>query len=155
MSILCIFLYAFLCVVRGVINVNNFEVRLLPSSHLKNGNAFDVLIHVVRLLQVALVISPSLSMGARRNFDREGGSANKSPTKGQKGPLHREKRRKRPHMEKKSSEKPPPPPSIAKKKLIFSKEEEGRPPTLAPPPSLRAPMPLSQYLCLKCQQYNQ
>ena len=24
------------CVVRGVINVNQFEVRLLPSSHLKN-----------------------------------------------------------------------------------------------------------------------
>ena len=26
----------FLCVVRGVINVNKFEVRSLPSSHLKN-----------------------------------------------------------------------------------------------------------------------
>ena len=26
---------AFLCVVRGVINVNKFEVRLLPSSNLK------------------------------------------------------------------------------------------------------------------------
>ena len=25
----------FLCVIRGAINVNKFEVRLLPSSHLK------------------------------------------------------------------------------------------------------------------------
>ena len=28
----------FLCVVRGFINVNKFEVRLLPSSHLKKKN---------------------------------------------------------------------------------------------------------------------
>ena len=37
----------FLCVVRGVINVNKFEVRLLPSSHLNVLNVLLAVYHTV------------------------------------------------------------------------------------------------------------
>ena len=98
----------FLCVVRGIINVNKFEVRLLPSSHLNVRaryqlsypdriqfcyvNSEFIQLHDCCFVCVCVDMCSArragvVHMGARRNFSR-GGEPLGGPKKSGKGGPH-------------------------------------------------------------------